>query len=257
VHKKNAKTCPPPAENPKEASVGTVAGAETSLTPLAGATPVPADLLTLLNKGCKQVSTGMFATDDGEADTVPVCQLPGAFWWKADMDIDCDGVKNAAVCGNDPSNQTQTSFTTSTGKFFDAVTVPYYVIPNATDTFNGGPQTRFNYQKNNIKPGAVGAIVYNNRVMYAVFADEGPANIIGEASVAAARGLGINADPANGGTDGPVYYVVFTGDAAVPKPMESPTAAAALGQQLVGALLKAGGGGGAAAPAGKVSPVGK
>ncbi|MES2356336.1 MAG: glycoside hydrolase family 75 protein, partial [Pseudomonadota bacterium] len=128
---------------------------------------------------------------------------------------------------------------TSTGKYFDAVAVPYYVIPNATDDFNGGAQTRFNYMKNNIMPGAVAAIIYQNRVVYAVFADEGSANTIGAASVATARALGINGDPNTGGTDGLVYYVAFTGRAAVPSPVEDHNAASALGQQLVRALLNA------------------
>jgi Fungal chitosanase of glycosyl hydrolase group 75 len=213
---------------------------------LAGATctsasPVPtaSELLAKVNaKGCIQVSTGLFATDAGDPDTIPICQTDGAFWFKADMDIDCDGIPNPTVCGNDPTNQTQTSFTTSTLQSFDAVTTPYYVLPNATDSDNGGAQTRFNYIANNIMPGAVAAIIYNNQLTYAVFADEGPANIIGEASVATANALGIPSDPAMGGSDGPVYYIVFTGAGAVPSPVEDHNAATVLGQQLARQLLQ-------------------
>jgi len=35
--------------------------------------------------------------------------------------------------------------------------------------------------------------------------------VIGEASIATARLLNIDADPKTGGTDGPVTYIVFTG----------------------------------------------
>jgi hypothetical protein len=45
-----------------------------------------------------------------------------------------------------------------------------------------------------------------------VFLDEcGIRTLIGEASCATARLLGIDPDPKTGGTDGPVNYIVFTG----------------------------------------------
>jgi hypothetical protein len=47
----------------------------------------------------------------------------------------------------------------------------------------------------------VAAIIYNNKVVYAVFADERPNNIIGEASYATARALGIDSNPETGGVD--------------------------------------------------------
>ena len=87
-------------------------------------------------------------------------------------------------------------------------------------------------------PGAVAAIIYNDQLIYAVFADEGPADIIGEASVATANALGIPSDPVEGGADGPVYYIVFTGAGAVPSPVEDHNAATVLGQQLAGQLLQ-------------------
>jgi hypothetical protein len=52
-----------------------------------------------------------------------------------------------------------------------------------------------------------------------VFADEGPSNIIGEASYATAVALGIDPNPATGGTAGPVTFIVFTG--TVPNPVEN------------------------------------
>lgn len=47
---------------------------------------------------------------------------------------------------------------------------------------------------------------------YAVFLDEcGDKTLIGEASIAAARLLGVDSDPKTGGTEGPVTYLVFPG----------------------------------------------
>jgi hypothetical protein len=81
------------------------------------------------------------------------------------------------------------------------------------------PSSRFNYQSAGIKPGNVGAVIYNNKVVYAVFADEGPDDIIGEASYATAQALGIDPNPATGGTAGPATFIVFTG--TVPSPVEN------------------------------------
>src|SRR5262249_39166084 len=60
--------------------------------------------------------------------------------------------------------------------------------------------------------GQIGAILYKDQVVYAVFLDEcGVNSLIGEASCATAKLLGINPDPKNGGTDDAVTYIVFTG----------------------------------------------
>jgi len=171
----------------------------------------------LLNKvkTCSVVSKGKYATDDGESSTVNICKSGSAFFWKADMDIDCDGIRTSNCNENtDPWYQNQTSFETSAGKSFQADKTHYFVIPL--------PSSRFNYSSNGIKPGSVAAIIYNNKVVYAVFADEGPNNIIGEASYATAKALGINPDPENGGVDSGVTYIVFPGK--VPSPVESNSA---------------------------------
>ena len=69
-----------------------------------------------------------------------------------------------------------------------------------------------NAKKRGIEIGQVAAIVYHNQVVYAVFLDEcGIKGVIGEASVATAKLLGIDSDPKTGGTDEPVTYLVFTG----------------------------------------------
>ncbi|WP_412543989.1 glycoside hydrolase family 75 protein [Longispora sp. K20-0274] len=185
------------------ASAGTLAG------------PTAAQLLARAGQGCTVVSHGKYATDDDTSATVNICKAGSAFVWKADLDVDCDGVQTSH-CNHstDPWYQNQTSFETSKGRSFTADVTHYFVIPL--------PSSRFNYKNNGIKPGSVAAVIYNNKVVYAVFADEGPSNIIGEASYATAQALGINPDPANGGVDSGVTYIVFPGQ--VPSPVETNSA---------------------------------
>ncbi len=183
-------------------------------TPAQAAGPTAAQLLAKVSS-CTVASHGKYATDDGESSTVNICKKGSAFFWKADMDIDCDGVRTSN-CNEDtdPWYQDQTSFETSKGQPFQADKTHYFVIPL--------PSSRFNYSSSGIKPGSVAAVIYNNKVVYAVFADEGPNNIIGEASYATAKALGINSNPENGGVDSGVTYIVFPG--SVPSPIESNTA---------------------------------
>jgi hypothetical protein len=74
------------------------------------------------------------------------------------------------------------------------------------------------------------AVIYNGQVEYGVFADTGPADIIGEASYAMASALGIDPNPATGGIDSGVAYLVFKGSQV--SPVESRSAAVSLGQAL-------------------------
>ena len=179
----------------------------------AAAGPTAAQLLAK-TATCTPASTGKYATDEGESATVSICKSGTAFFWTSDMDIDCDGI-TTSHCSNatDPSYFNETSFETSTGQFFTSDVTHYYVIPL--------PSSRFNYQSSGISPGSVAAVVYNNNVVYAVFADEGPDDIIGEGSYSLAVALGIDPNPATGGTDGPVTFIVFPGK--VPNPVENNT----------------------------------
>jgi archaellum component FlaF (FlaF/FlaG flagellin family) len=202
------------------------ATAHAAVTPKAA--PTAAQLLAKTSS-CSVASKGKYKTDsDVSTATINICKSGSAFFWKADMDIDCDGVATS-VCNKskDPWYQGQTSFTTSKGKSFTASVTHYYVIPL--------PSSRFNYQSAGIKPGTVAAVVYNNKVVYAVFADEGPNNIIGEASYATAKALGINPDPKNGGTDSGVTYIVLKGN--VPSPVEDNNAITAKGEAAAAAWL--------------------
>ena len=73
------------------------------------------------------------------------------------------------------------------------------------------PSERFIYANHGIDLGSVAAVIFEGRVEYGAFADQGPNGIIGEASYALAQRLGIDPDPATGGVPEGVSYIVFTG----------------------------------------------
>ncbi|MFF8374025.1 glycoside hydrolase family 75 protein [Streptomyces lydicus] len=187
-----------------------------------------ADLLAKL-KGCSQLSNGKYRTDEETSATVPVCGKNGAVFWKADMDVDCDG-QTTSKCNadTDPWYQDDTAFHQSNGKPLNAEKLPYVVVPSSSGIWN--------YASAGIKGGGVVAVIYNNQVEYAVVGDTGPDKIIGEASYAAAKGLGINPDPENGGADSGVTYVLFKNSKA--SPIESHADAVTRGDALAKKFLQ-------------------
>lgn len=212
-------------------------GASTSSSTGAGGggPPSAADLLALTTQ-CNTISNGLYKTDAGASvpADIPICGLVGAVFWKADMDIDCDG-KQSAQCNpnTDPAYQNQTAATDSQGNALDAATLPYIVIP--------GKSSRFDYTAHDIHLGTVIAVIYNGQVVYGVFGDTGPTTIIGEASYATASMLGIDPNPSTGGVDSGVTYIAFTGANAVASPIESHAAAQTIGETLGAALVASGG----------------
>jgi hypothetical protein len=191
--------------------------------------PGAAELLAL-TASCDEIGAGRYATDYGEPETIAVCGLVGAVFWHADMDIDCDGQPSAACnWDTDPSFLPQTSAKDSNGEFLDASLLPFLVIPGAS--------WRFDYADHGIELGSVGAVVYQGRVEYGVFADQGPDEIIGEASYAMAERLGIDPDPAIGGTPDGVSYVIFTGPSGVVSTIEDHDEAIAVGEARAAQLV--------------------
>jgi hypothetical protein len=181
--------------------------------PTGRATPGPVTAGQLLAgvRDCAPVSDGRYAMAEGGRAHVPVCRTGSAYFWTSDMAIDCDGEVTDQCNGDTDSTFSEgTNFLTSTGDYFTADTTHYFVIPLPSD--------RFDYRNAGIKPGNVGAVIYDNKLVYAVFADLGPRNIIGEASYATADDLGVETDPSIGGTAGPVTFIVFPG--VVPDPVE-------------------------------------
>jgi len=195
--------------------------------PAAQAGPTAAQLLAKLTS-CQQISKGTYRTDTEKAPSIPVCDKSGAVWYKADMDIDCDGQPTPRCNKNtDPWFQPETAFQDSKGKHLVADQLPYTVVPSPSGTWD--------YRKWGIQGGGIVAVIYNDKVQYTVVGDTGPSNIIGEASYATASALGINPDPANGGTDSGVTYIVLKGN--VPSPVEDNNAITSKGQSAASAWL--------------------
>jgi hypothetical protein len=188
-----------------------------------GGAPTAAELLAKVTSCGQQISSGLYKTDSETGRTIPVCDRNGAVFWKGDMDIDCDGQRTTQCNENtDCCFQPDTAFHQSNGQPLIASSLPYVVVPS--------PSSTWDYRKFQIAGGGVVAVIFNNQVEYAVVGDTGPTDIIGEASYATARDLGINPDPSNGGTDSGVTYIVFKNSKVTP--IENHNNAITLGQQL-------------------------
>lgn len=213
-------------------SGGSGAGGSTGGSSSGGSSGVSVDALLALTANCDVASNGDYATDEGENETISICKLNGAFFWKADMDIDCDG-KITAACNSDtdPAFYNGTSASDSNGDPLDAAALPFFVIPL--------PSSRFDYDAQDIHLGATGAVLYQGKLQFGIFADEGPSGIIGEASYAMASLLGVDPDPSFGGTDSGVTYFVFTGTESVVGTNEDHAEAVTLGAARAQAVLDA------------------
>lgn len=205
-------------EGPDAAIDGTVAPGD----------PTAAQLSALLAT-CTKVG-GTYAKDSGGAATVDICGLTGAVFWKADMDVDCDG-KMSAQCNlqTDPDYMDQTAATDSHGDALDAAALPYVVVP--------GTSTRWNYRTAGLAMGSVVAVIYGDHLAYGVLGDVGPVAIIGEASYGMAQALTIDPDPSNGGTDMEVAYIAFTGTGAEVDVIEDHAMAVSVGVAHAKTLL--------------------
>jgi len=107
--------------------------------------------------------------------------LPGgSFYFESKMDTDCDGAPSCPSI--DPHGQTQTSWTWK-GTPIDALKTNYFVLPSNLKGRLGGSRLGL---------GDVGAVIYNGRLEFAVYADNGPNSKIGEGSVKLVQSLGFN-----------------------------------------------------------------
>ncbi|GAA3985253.1 glycoside hydrolase family 75 protein [Streptomyces marokkonensis] len=188
-----------------------------------GEEPVRAEDLLARVRGCDPVSHGRYRTDAGRPADTPVCGRGDAVYWKADLDVDCDGRPgDRCNSGTDPYFSSATAYTQSDGRPLDAESLPYVVVPAPSDIWD--------HREHDVHGGSVAAVVYGDRVRYAVVGDVGPRDLIGEASYAAAQSLGIPADPHGGGTASGVTYIVFEGSDV--EPLEDRAAAEKAGERL-------------------------
>ncbi|WP_424569602.1 glycoside hydrolase family 75 protein [Streptomyces sp. CH-036] len=225
-----AAALPASASGSSSGSASGSASGSSAQEPEAGAGVVTAAQLLAEVRACSRISKGRYRTDSGSAKaTVPVCGTRDAVFWKADMDIDCDGRKTRA-CNRktDPYFLPETAFQSSRGEPLDSAALPHVVVP--------GPSKVWDYRKSGLTGGSVVAVVYRDRVRYGVIGDTGPTGIIGEASYAMAKTLGIDPDPSTGGAESGVTYIAFKNSRI--SPIESRARAqsrgAALAREFVG-----------------------
>jgi hypothetical protein len=118
-----------------------------------------------------------------------ILKLPGgALYVDADMDIDADGSPRARAldpcCGQ---KNTAFSFPGQRGQamFVNAEVVPYIVLPGN----NRRARDRF-FRRMGFEVGDIAAVIFRDKVEFALFADVGPVDKIGEGSIALAQALG-------------------------------------------------------------------
>jgi hypothetical protein len=134
---------------------------------------------------------------------LPAITLPGGatctpLAYVSSMTIDADGAGEAWK--SDPDGQPGTSLSYASGEALDPTRIPYFVLPEGFEKTHPA-----------VALGDVAAVVFEGRVAYAIWGDEGPREQVGEGSIALARALGIDPDPVRGGQDRGVAYVIFPG----------------------------------------------
>ena len=167
--------------------------------------PTGAQIIAKLGN-CTKVK-GPFNPDGPNTGNIDVCQTGNVLWWKADLDVDCDGIQTSP-CDTDNTGQPQTSIVDlAPSGDVDPTKLPYFVIPLGT------PESEW-YTAYGVELGQIGAVIYKGQVIYGIFADQAGGNFIGEASYKmCSLFIGANnCDPNNGGIDPlDVTYVTFTG----------------------------------------------
>ena len=184
--------------------------------PLEGNALLRDSLLNAVQSKCTPLArvTTPYATDVGAAPSVTPCALADgkAIAWQSDLDVDCDGGQQDA-CRSDPEYQGGTSATTAGGAPIDANAVPFVVVPlSRPDGMDDDGE--------GVALGNAAYVIFDDKIVAGVFADEGPSDVIGEASFAMAEALGIDPDPVRGGADGGATFIVFTGADAAVQPIE-------------------------------------
>ncbi|KAM0752101.1 Chitosanase-domain-containing protein [Meredithblackwellia eburnea MCA 4105] len=185
--------------------------------------------------------SGGYSANGSGKDGTHICgdaKKPSYVWWASNMDVDCDGGSTSDnACSNDQSHQTQTTFKDSSGKWVDAVSIPYVVIDDDSD---------FSPEKLGIQPMSAVAVVCNGKLTFGVWADTNGDGSMGEVSLKLAQTCFGSGMTGNSGHDAPdVLYVAFIGSKADTVPSGSTSdydKLSAIGTALVSKALSGAGG---------------
>jgi hypothetical protein len=128
-----------------------------------------------------------------------LCKLPGGqLYFESLLDLDTDG---SVYYAQDPFGQPGTSAKDAAGHNLDSDQINYFVLPGGL------------YAQYGIQLGDIGVVIYRARKVYACFGDVGPANKLGEGSIALHRALGhetiFKGKLVNAAIDGGVTTIVF------------------------------------------------
>ena len=105
-----------------------------------------------------------------------VLTLPGGIlYYDSLLDLDSDGSR---FFSEDGTGQNDTSLHMPDGKPVDSDAVPFFVLPGGF------------YKPLGIRLGDVAAVLFGDKIEYAIFADVGPSTKLGEGSIALHRALG-------------------------------------------------------------------
>jgi hypothetical protein len=133
-------------------------------------------------KGHKQSNWVKAILRVATGDAVP--SMPSVLYFDSKLAIDSDGATRTGASGIprlDKHHQGPTSYTDDDGDFLDANVIPYFVLPKFPGDF---------WWSFGIRPYDIGAIVAGEKVVFAIFGDQGPPTQLGEASIQVHRLLG-------------------------------------------------------------------
>jgi hypothetical protein len=119
-------------------------------------------------------------------------QFPGdVLFWESKMAVDADGATTPSVLKSSSGSQEKTSLLFKGAKKIpvNAEVVPFFVVPTFDDPKLAKPGKPFEGSKDrftadfDLTLGNIGIIIFGGKITGAIFADEGPAMKIGEASI--------------------------------------------------------------------------
>jgi hypothetical protein len=140
----------------------------------------PTPTIARLGAIAGQIAAATPIDQDFELMPAFLARLPGGqLYLDSELQLDTDGWPGPPG-GTDADHQDDTSLRYRDGISVNANAVPYFVLPLPIAW-----PARFG-----ISLGDYGVVLHKSRLAYAVFADEGPANKIGEGSIQLFRALG-------------------------------------------------------------------
>jgi len=115
----------------------------------------------------------------------------GVLFWESKMAVDADGATTKSVLESSSGSQVSTSYCFNDPKKtpVNAEIVPYFVVPTFDDPKRVKPGKPWEGSRDSfiddfkLRHGNLGVVIFADKITGAIFADEGPAMKIGEASI--------------------------------------------------------------------------